>query len=149
MKSVGKFIVNRLKHVVNQEKTKVAMSKFVKFLGFTIVAGTIAISAVSMKRAMAKVKELTPRGTHLTLEKTIERINSWYMGWSVYDGLTQYPSQLQKIEAHLRRRLRSRIVGQQKRRRHLFKKLIKRKVSRRLSASTVFSNKGRWVLSHT
>ncbi len=42
MKSVGKFIVNRLKLVVNQEKSKVALSKFVKFLGFTIVAGTIA-----------------------------------------------------------------------------------------------------------
>ncbi len=29
MKSVGKFIVNRLKLVVNQEKSKVALSKFV------------------------------------------------------------------------------------------------------------------------
>ncbi len=149
MESVGKFIVNRLKLVVNQEKSKVALSKFVKFLGFTIVAGTIAISAVSMKRAMAKVKELTPRGTNLTLEKTIELINRWYMGWSEYYGLTQYPSQLGNIEAHLRRRLRSRIVGQQKKRRHLFKKLIKRKVPRRLAANTVFSNKGRWRLSHT
>ncbi len=85
----------------------------------------------------------------LTLEKTIERINSWYMGWSVYYGLTQYPSQLQKIEAHTRRRLRSRLSGQQKRRRHLFRKLIKRQVSKRSAGKTVYSNKGRWALSHT
>ena len=115
----------------------------------TIIAGTIAISALSMNRAMQKVKKLTPRGTHLTLEKTIECINSWYMGWSSYYSMTQYPSQLSMIEAHIRRRLRSRLVDQQKRRRYLFKKLVKRNVPRCLAAKTVFSNMGRWALSHT
>ncbi len=43
---------------------------------------------------------------------------------------------------------RSRFVDQQKKRRHLFKKLIKRGVSYGL-ASTVFSNNGRWVTSNT
>ena len=42
------------------------------FLGMTIIADTIAISAVSIKRAMAKVKEFTPRGAHLSLETAIE-----------------------------------------------------------------------------
>jgi len=149
MTSISKFISKKLKLVVNQEKSKVALSKYVKFLGMTIIAGTIAISAVSINRAMAKVKELTPRGTFMTLEQTIKRINSWYTGWSGYYRMTQYPSQLCKIEAHIRRRLRSRIVGQQKRKRHLYKKLIKRGVRRYRAAKTVFSNNGRWVLSHT
>jgi len=149
MENIGKFIENKLKLLVNRDKSKVAMSKYVKFLGMTIIAGTIAISSVSMKRAMAKVKALTPRGTYLTLEKSVERINNWYMGWSVYYRMTQYPSQLRKIEAHIRRRLRSRLIGQQKRRRYLFDKLVKRKVHRGLAAKTVFSNKGRWALSHT
>ncbi len=149
MKSISKFIENKLKLLVNQKKSKVALSKYVKFLGMTIITGAIAISSVSMKRAMAKVKELTPRGTYLTLEKTIERINNWYMGWSGYYRMTQYPSQLRKIEGHIRRRLRSRLIGQQKRRRHLFKKLVKRDVPRRLAGKTVFSNQGRWALSHT
>ena len=149
MKSVSKFIENKLKLLVNREKSKVALSKFVKFLGMTIIAGTISVSAVSMKRAMAKVKELTPRGTHQTLEKTIERINYWYMGWSGYYRMTQYPSQLGKIEAHIRRRIRARLVDQQKRKRYLFEKLVKRNVPRRLAAKTVYSNKGRWALSHS
>lgn len=149
MNSIDKFISNKLKLVVNQEKSKVSLSKYVKFLGMTIIAGTIAISSVSMKRAMTKVKELTPRGTYMTLERTIERINKWYTGWSGYYRMTQYPSQLRKIEAHIRRRLRSRLVGQQKKKRHLFKKLIKRGVRRGHAAKTVFSNKGRWALSHT
>lgn len=149
MDSISKFISKKLKLVVNQEKSKVALSKYVKYLGMTIIAGTIAISSVSMKRAMARVKELTPRGTHMTLETTIKRINNWYTGWSGYYRMTQYPNQLRRIEAHIRRRLRSRLVGQQKRRRHLFNKLVKRGIGRGYAAKTVFSNKGRWALSHT
>jgi RNA-directed DNA polymerase len=79
---------------------------------------------------MAKVKELTPRGTHLRLEDSIEQINRWYVGWAGYFALTNYPAQLRKIEAHIRRRLRSRLVDQQKNQRNLYRKLTKRGVPR-------------------
>lgn len=98
---------------------------------------------------MTRVKELTPRGTNQTIEQTAEDINKWYMGWAAYFAMTQYPWQLAAIEAHIRRRLRARIVAQQKKRRHLFAKLIKRGVDRRCAAKTVFSNKKRWALSHS
>jgi len=149
MESVTKYIEKTLKLVVNQDKSKVAQSKFVKFLGMTIVAGTIAISVQSMNRAMTKVKDLTPRGTNQSIEQTMTAINSWYVGWSNYYGMTQYPSQLAAIEAHVRRRLRSRIVAQQKRRRHLVEKLSERGVPRGQARKTVYSNRGRWNLSHT
>lgn len=115
----------------------------------TIIAGTIAISIQSINRAMTKVKELTPRGTYLPLEETIKYINQWYMGWSGYYRMTQYPAQLVKIESHIRRRLRSRLVAQQKGSRHLFEKLVKRGISWQTAAKTVYSNKRRWALSHT
>jgi group II intron reverse transcriptase/maturase len=149
MESVSRFIEKRLKLVVNQEKSQVARSDRVKFLGMTIVGATIAISHKALQAAMAKVKELTPRGTHLTLEKTLEAINSWYVGWAGYFDMTYYPAQLKKIEAHIRRRLRSRLVDQQKSKRNLYRKLVKRGVSRRQAAKAVFSNRKRWALSHT
>jgi RNA-directed DNA polymerase len=149
MESISGFIEKRLKLVVNQEKSQVARSDRVKFLGMTIVGDTIAISHQALQSAMAKVKELTPRGTHLTLEKTLETINSWYVGWAGYFEMTYYPAQLKKIEAHIRRRLRSRLVDQQKSKRNLFRKLVKRGVSRGQAAKAVFSNRKRWALSHT
>jgi RNA-directed DNA polymerase len=149
MQNVSEFIEKKLKLVVNREKSQVAPAKQVVFLGMTIIKGTIAISKRSINRAMIKVKELTPRGTQLTLEKAIEKINSWYVGWSSYYSLTQYPAQLGKIEAHIRRRLRARIVSQQKRRRFLRDKLISRGISRKQAARTVYSNKKRWALSQT
>jgi group II intron reverse transcriptase/maturase len=150
METVTRFIENRLKLVVNREKSKVALSKAVKFLGMTIVVGTLAISTKSMQRAMDKVKTLTPRGTSQSIEQTVETINSWYRGWAGYYAMTQYPSQLATVEAHLRRRLRARIVSEHKKRRHLFEKLIARGVSRKLAAKDVYrSNRNRWALSHS
>jgi len=149
MQNVCQFIEHKLKLVVNREKSQVALSDQVKFLGMTIVEGTIAISRKAIDHAMMKVKELTLRGAHTTIEQTITKINSWYAGWSNYFSMTYYPAQLRKIEAHIRRRLRSRIVSQHKRRRYLYKKLVKRGVKPRTAGSAIRANRKRWVLSHT
>jgi len=148
MEKVSQFIEKKLKLKVNQEKSQVAKSDAVKFLGFTVVEGTIAIAHKALQTAMDKVKALTPRGTHQTLDTTLDEINQWYVGWSNYYSLTYYPSQLKKIEAHIRRRLRSRIVSQQKRKQHLYRKLVKRGVPRKQASKAVFSNDKRWQLSN-
>jgi group II intron reverse transcriptase/maturase len=148
MEKVSQFIEKKLKLKVNQEKSQVALSDKVKFLGFTVVNGTIAIAHKALQTAMDKVKALTPRGTHKALEPALDKINQWYVGWSNYYSLTNYPSQLHKIEAHIRRRLRSRLVSQQKRKQHLYRNLVKRGVPRKQASKTVFSNHKRWVLSN-
>lgn len=148
MESISRFIETKLKLKVNKDKSKVALSKVVRFLGMTIIGGMLAISPLSMKRAMAKVKELTPRGTYLTLEQTIKRINFWYMGWSGYYAMTEYPNQLAMIEAHVRRRLRMRIVTQQKKPRNLFRHLISRGVSEKTAGKAAYTG-GKWVKSRT
>jgi group II intron reverse transcriptase/maturase len=148
MATISQFIEKKLKLKVNQDKSKVALSDQVKFLGFTVVNGTIAIAHKALQTAMDKVKALTPRGTHKSLEPTLDKVNQWYVGWSNYFSLTNYPSQLHKIEAHIRRRIRSRLVSQQKRKQHLYRKLVKRGVPRKQAATTVFSNNKRWVLSN-
>lgn len=47
-----------------------------------------APTAQALQSAMARVKELTPRGTHLTLETTIGQINLWYQDWSSHFAMT-------------------------------------------------------------
>lgn len=114
----------------------------------TIVKGTIAISKAALNKAMEKVKELIPRGTNLSIEQAIEKINSWYRGWASYFKMTQYPTQLKSIEAHIRRRLRARIISQQKKKRNLVAKLVKRGVAKKQAARTVYTNRKTWALSH-
>lgn len=149
MTSIKKFIEKKLKLKVNEDKSKTAKSDQVKFLGMTIVKGMIAISKAALNKAMEKVKELIPRGTNLAIEQAVEKINRWYRGWASYFKMTQYPAQLKSIEAHIRRRLRARIVSQQKKKRNLIAKLIKRGVAKKQAANTVYTNRKTWALSHT
>ena len=44
METISRFIEKKLKLKVNQDKSTVALSDKVKFLGFTVVNGTIAIA---------------------------------------------------------------------------------------------------------
>ncbi|MGY6274128.1 group II intron maturase-specific domain-containing protein [Methylomonas sp. MgM2] len=98
---------------------------------------------------MSKIKALTPRGTRQAPAHTIADLNRWYAGRANYYSLTQYPSRLSKIEAHIRRRLRARLMSQQKRKQHLYRHLVKRGVPRKQAAQPVFSNQKQRALSAT
>jgi RNA-directed DNA polymerase len=149
MESIKKFIEKKLKLKINEEKSKTKKSNEVKFLGMTIVEGTIAISKVAYNKAMEKVKSLIPRGTHLPIELAMQEVNKWYQGWASYYKMTQYPAQLKGIEAHIRRRFRARFVYQQKKRRNLLSLLLKRGIKKKTASKTVYSNRRSWSLSHT
>lgn len=149
MESIKKFIEKKLKLKVNEEKSKTAKSNQVKFLGMTIINGTIAIAKATYDKAMEKVKDLIPRGTSLPIEQAIKEVNKWYQGWASYFKMTQYPAQLKGIEAHIRRRFRSRLVSQQKRKRNLLSTLLKMGVGKKTANKTVYSNRRTWSISHT
>lgn len=149
MESIKKFIEKKLKLKVNEEKSKTRKSNEVKFLGMTIIEGTIIIAKTCINKAMEKVKSLIPRGTHQSIETAMREINQWYQGWASYFKMTQYPAQLKAIEAHIRRRLRARFVSQKKKRRNLLKLLLKRGIRKNIAGKTVYSNRGPWGMSHT
>lgn len=149
--SITRFIENRLKLKVNQEKSQTNFVSKVKFLGITILAGgAILISKQSMAQAYDKVRELTPRGCNLPVEKQLEKITQWHRGWTNYYGMTSEPKQIRNIEARIRRRVRARLVKDLKRRRHLVRRLVKLGAGKKSTVSkTVYSNKGPWALSRT
>ena len=143
------MISRLLSNIVLDELDRELERRGLEFCRFADDCNIFVRTPKAAERVMDKVKELTPRGTHLTLETSIARINRWYVGWSSYFAMTYYPAQLKKIEAHIRRRLRSRLVDQQKSKRNLFRKLVKRGVPRRQAAWAAFSHKRRWALSNT
>lgn len=148
MESIKKFIEKKLKLKINEDKSKTTKSNEVKFLGMTIVQGTIAIAKASFKKAMDKVKSLIPRGTNIPLGSAIQEVNQWYQGWVSYFKMTQYPAQLKAIEAHIRRRFRARIVNQQKRKRNLVKLLCNKGIKREKVNKAIYTNSRTWKLSH-
>jgi len=147
--TITQYIETKLKLKVNKEKSHVGLSRAVKFLGMTIVGGMIIISPQTMGRAMEKVKELTPRRSSLPLEQQIARVTQWYKGWSEYYSMTETPSQLKSLEAHIRARFRAQFMRDQKRRRYLVRKLIKQGTRRHTAMKVVYSNDGIWRMSHS
>jgi len=148
MASIRHFIEKRLKLKINEEKSKVAKSDKIKFLGMTIANGLIVISKTAYNKALEKVKTLIPRGSHKPLEDSIQEVNRWYSGWGNYFKMTQLPSQLAGIEAHIRRRFRARFVKQCKRRRSLFKRLMRMGTSRKMALKCAFGPNKTWSKSH-
>ena len=148
--SVTKFIEQKLKLRVNQEKSQTGLSKTVKFLGMTVLAGGMAmISVGAMKKAKERVKELIPRSGRGSLETQVEWVNLWYQGWSGYYAMTNYPSQLRQIEANIRMRFRLQFLKNHKRKKHLFRKLCQQGARSATAYRAVYlKNSGRWRLAH-
>lgn len=146
-----RFIEGQLKLKVNRTKSKAALSSAVKLLGMTVLAGGIvAISAASMAKAKAAVKDMVPRSGKAPLEAQIERVNQWYRGWVGYYAMGEYPSQLKAIEARIRVRFRLQFVKNHKRKRYLKRKLVKRGIRPQTAHREVYlRNHGRWRLAHT
>ncbi len=119
MQSVTGFIRRRLKLKVNETKSAVARPQERKFLGFSFTYGAKPkrrIAPKALLRCKQRVKELTRRTRGIGLEQMTKELASYLQGWRSYFGYSQTPSVLEELDKWIRRRLRSVIWKQRKRR---------------------------------
>ena len=153
MRSVSKFITERLKLKVNEGKSAVDMPRNRTFLGYTFTGGKLPnrrkIAAKSMQRFRAEVRRLTRRNWSISLEDRIERLSRYITGWRGYYGYCETSSVLRDLDSWIRRRLRNVVWKQWKVYRKRKRALIKLGVSDSLAHTTAWSAKGPWCLSHS
>ena len=152
MKSVTRFITERLKLKVNQAKSAVAQPWQRKFLGFSFTSEREPrrrIAPKAIARFKQRIRELTRRTRGISLPKMIAETATYLRGWLGYFGEWQTPSVLKGLESWLRRRLRSVVWKQWKRGRTRFKELRKRGVSKALAAQTAASAHGPWRIANS
>jgi RNA-directed DNA polymerase len=119
MQSVTSFIRRRLKLKVNEVKSAVARPQERKFLGFSFTGGAEVkrrIAPKALLRCKQRVRELTRRTRGIRLEQMTKELASYLRGWKGYFGYCQTPSVLHGLDQWIRRRLRSVIWKQRKRR---------------------------------
>jgi RNA-directed DNA polymerase len=119
MHSVTSFIRRRLKLKVNEAKSAVARPQTRKFLGFSFSGGKEPkrrIAPQALLRCKRRVRELTRRTRGISLSQMTKELASYLRGWQGYFGYCQTPSVLQGLDQWIRRRLRSVIWKQRKRR---------------------------------
>src|SRR5208282_1993190 len=136
-RSITGFIVRRLKLKVNEQKSAVARPAERKFLGFSFTGAKEPkrrIAPKALMRFKQKVRELTVRTRGIGIEQMTKELTGYLRGWKGYFGFCETPSVLEKLDQWIRRRLRSLIWKQWKRRRHA--RLSQRGVMGQLAINT-------------
>jgi len=151
MRSVTRFISNRLKLKVNEQKSAVARPVARKFLGFSMTVGgkKRRIAPKSLLRFKQKVRELTSRTKGISIEQVAKELTSYLRGWKSYFGFCETPTTFQKLDRWLRHRLRAILWKQWRRGTTRFKKLYELGVNKDLAARTAASPHGVWHIANS
>ena len=157
MASVTHFLQNRLRLKVNVSKSAVARPEDRHFLGFRLRRDPstgevdILLSERSKRRAMERIRELTPRNYGWSLISCIQRLNVYVRGWYGFFRLCSASEDysLRKLDAHIRRRLRAIQLKHWKTKKTIAHKLVALGVNRKTAWRRVYIGKrSLWALSH-
>jgi len=148
--SIGSFIEKKVRLKLNREKSAVGKPSERKFLGFSFTGGKEPrrrIAPQALKRLKAKITGLTRRTRGVSLERMIQELAQYVIGWRGYFGYCQTPSVLKALDGWIRRRLRSVLWTQWKRGRIRYAELRRRGVGKDLAAQTAGSVHRPWRIS--
>lgn len=111
LKSITKFIEKKLGLKVNAEKSKVTRPTKTKYLGFSFWKNAKRQwkpkpHIKSYQKLKRKLKQLTKRNWSISLDERIKQINYLIRGWVNYFRIADMKTELQRIDKHLRTRIR-------------------------------------------
>jgi len=152
MQSITRFFTSKLKLKVNESKSGVARPAKRKFLGFSFTSGKQPrrrIAPKTLLRFKKRIRELTKRNRGVSLERMVEQLRRYLIGWRGYFGFSQTPSVLRNLDSWIRRRLRCFQWKLWKRGKTRFAELRKRGVGKDLAAQTAGSSRGLWHISRS
>jgi len=150
MKSVTRFITQKLKLKVNETKSAVARPQERKFLGFSFTVSPEAkrvIAPQALDRFKQRIREITRRAKGVSMKTTIEELAPFMRGWRSYFGFCQTPEVLVSLTRWVRLRIRAAMWRQWKTPRRRREALIELGVRSRLASNTAGSGRGPWYLA--
>src|SRR5690625_1260236 len=110
MENITNFIEKKLKLKVNENKSAVDRPWKRRFLGFSFTAERetprIRIHKDSVKRFKQHIRKLTSRRHSIDMERRLERLNRYLVGWLGYYQLAETPTIFKRMDSWIRRRLR-------------------------------------------
>jgi RNA-directed DNA polymerase len=110
MQSITQYIEQRLKLRVNREKSVVARSVRRPLLGFGFFyrdgEAKVRVDPTRLKRAKDRLRQLTARNWGVSMERRIEELNRFTVGWTAYFAFADTPYPFEQLDQWLRRRLR-------------------------------------------
>ncbi len=154
MQSVTRFIEGRMRLKVNADKSSVRRPNQGNFLGFRLAiepdgSTKVCLSERTLKRASARIRELTPRNWGGAFTACIARLNRYLTGWFGYFGVCSIDcrAKLRQLDARTRRRLRALKLKQWKRKRTIIRHLNRMKFSKKVARNVYKGQRSWWALS--
>jgi len=148
-RSLQRYLERTLKLQVNQEKSKVAPTDQITFLGFTFRGTKIRWSEKAFREFKRRVKLLTGRSWFVSMDYRLRKLAEYLRGWMGYFGIAEYYRPLPELDKWLRRRLRMCYWKRWRRTRTKVRELLKLGTSLDAAISVALSRKGPWRLSRT
>lgn len=114
--SISKFITNKLKLKVNEEKSVVCEVDKTILLGHTILkSGDLVIAKENVERFKNSIRKITKRNRGVSFEQVITELNPKLRGWFEYYKHTKSKGLFRELDAWIRRKLRCFRIKQTKR----------------------------------
>lgn len=152
MESVTKFLEERLRLQVNQDKSAVDRPWKRKFLGFSLYKHKggykIRLAPKTVERFKGRVRELTNRNRSQNLAARIEALNCYLRGWIGYYRLIETPSTLRDLEGWVRHRMRACVWKTWKRVRTRYRELRALGLPDWVVHEMANARKGPWRMAH-
>jgi len=106
LRSVRRFLAERLKLTVNEAKSRVVKLAEASFLGFQIVRRKVRWTPKSQRKFKAKVKQITRRTRGHSPKSVIAELQSYLRGSVNYYGLGIAFGEARELDGWLRSRMR-------------------------------------------
>ena len=148
LRSVRRFLADKLKLVVNETKSRVVKLAEASFLGFRIVRRRVRWTTKSLKKFKVKVKLITKRTRGHSPKSVIAELEQYVRGAFNYYGLGIAFGEAQELDMWLRTRVRLYHWKQWGRPRTRRRRLLKLGIGRAEVHKASRSRKGHWRMSH-
>jgi RNA-directed DNA polymerase len=144
LKSISRYLKERLKLTVNTRKSQVVLVNQSKFLGFTFTKRHIKWHPKTVKQFKYRVRQLTSRSWGVSMEYRLMKLRLYLRGWINYFGIANTYQQCVDLDEWIRRRVRMCYWKQWRRPRTKVSNLVKRGVALKHAISSGMTSKSYW-----
>lgn len=153
LNSVTKFLEQKLKLTVNQQKTKVGSPLRLKFLGCTLgvdqKGAYVRPHWVAKQRVKQALKAMTSRSRGISWQQLMKEIRQKMRGWLQYYSIGKMSSFIQQLDRWLRSRIRQLIWKRWKKLKTRYRKLKQLGMTSEQAKINANTRKGYWRIAHS
>ena len=149
LRSISRYLQNRLKLVVNSTKSHVVKTSDSKFLGFTFRGGRIQWHPKTLLKFKQQVRRLTNRNWGVSMRYQLFKTSQFIRGWINYFGIANCYQLCVDLDHWIRRRVRMAYWRQWRKPRTKVRSLMKLGVRVQSAVACGITSKGPWRSSKT